>query len=63
MSITMKLISSVIAFVVGSIIYGVIKDLVGAGQYIVAGVIVLILFTIWSRPSVEKINENKGKNK
>jgi len=54
MSIAMKLILSVVVFLVGSIIAGVIRDVVGVGQYIASGVIVLILFYIWSRPSPAK---------
>lgn len=54
MSITTKIIWTLVVVVVGSIIAGVIKDLIGVGQYIAAGVIVMILFYIWGKSSSEK---------
>lgn len=49
MGITTKIIWTLVVVVVGSIIAGVIKDLIGVGQYIAAGVIVMILFYIWGK--------------
>ena len=54
MSIATKIILSVVVVVVGSIIAGVIRDLIGVGQYIASGVIVVILFYIWGKPSPAK---------
>lgn len=46
----MKLGLSIVVVLVGSIIAAIIRELVGAGQYIAFGVIVLVLYNIWSRP-------------
>lgn len=61
MSIMTKVVSSVVIIVVGAIIAGVIRDIVGAGQYIASGVIVLLLFYVWGRPipSEESIKEKE----
>ncbi len=54
MGISTKIILSLVIIVVGAIIAGVIRDLVGVGQYIIVGVIVVILFYVWGRSSPEK---------
>lgn len=42
---------TVMVVLIGGMIYGLLRDLVGHGQYIVAGIEVFILWYIWSRPS------------
>jgi len=54
MSITTKIIWSLVVVVIGSIIAGVIKDLIGVGQYIASGIIVIILFYIWGKSKPEE---------
>ena len=60
MSIAMKLWLSATIVLVGSIVAAIVRDLVGVGQYIASGVIVLILFYIWSRPRTPG-SDTKGK--
>ena len=54
MSISTKIMLSLAVIVVGAIITGVIRDMVGAGQYIATGIIVVILFYIWGKSSPVK---------
>ena len=62
MSIAMKLGLSVGIVLVGSIIAGIVRDLVGFGQYIASSVIVLILFYVWSRPRTAS-SDTKGESR
>lgn len=59
MNIAMKLGLSVVVILVGSIIAAIVRDFVGVGPYIASGVIVLILFYIWSRPRTPR-SDTKG---
>ncbi len=54
MGISIKIILSLVIIVAGVIIAGVIRDLVGVGQYIISGVIVVVLFYAWGDYSSEK---------
>ena len=62
MNITIKIIWSVVTVVVGSIVAGIIRDLVGVGQYIASGVIVVILFYIWGKTGSENTGIKGGSN-
>ncbi len=49
MNIIMKFIYSAATIVVGMLISAVVKNIVGAGQFIVLAVTVVIVFQIWSK--------------
>ncbi len=50
-SILMKIVLSVVVFLIGSVIAGAVRDVLGGGFYIISGLIVMVLIYIWSRPS------------
>lgn len=50
MSIAKKIFITILIVVIGTIISGVVGDLIGVGQYITTGVMVVIIFLVWSRP-------------
>ena len=51
MGIGMKVGLSAIVVLIGALVYGLLRDLAGFGQYVSTGVGVLILGYIWTRPS------------
>ena len=51
MGIGMKVGLSAIVVLIGALVYGLLRDLTGFGQYVSTGVEVLILGYIWTRPS------------
>ncbi len=50
MSIATKIALTLVVLVVGTVIFGIIKEVVGYGQHLFAGAMLLIFFYIWSRP-------------
>ena len=60
MNILTKIILSIVVFAIGTIVFGVLTDMVGKGQYISVGVMLLILFSIWNRPTVTVTNRQKS---
>ena len=64
MSTATKVGLTLVVFVVGSIIAGIIKEVVVHGQYLTSGAMVLIFFYIWSRPKAHYADRKKtSKNK
>ncbi len=53
MGTTAKVVTTLIIALVGSLIVGIVKSEFGQGQYLVAGLVVIVLFFIWSRPRKE----------
>ena len=51
MGIGVKIGLSIIVVLIGALVYGLLRDLAGFGQYVATGVEVLILGYIWTRPS------------
>lgn len=49
-----KIIYSIIALFIGTIIFGIVKDMVGTGHHIIAGLIVLALWKIWTLKPAEE---------
>jgi len=46
-----KIILIALVFLTGTIVFGIVKDIIGYGQYIVAGALVYILYRIWKKPA------------
>lgn len=49
MSLGLKIGLTVLVVLIGGVIFGVLQDTIGRGQYLAAGVEVIILFYIWTR--------------
>ena len=62
MNIPKKIIWSIVTIVVGAIIAGIIRDMIGVGQYIASGVTVIILFYIWGKSGPEKTGAKEESN-
>jgi len=54
MSLLMKIVLSIVVFIVGSVIASIVREMLGGGFYITSGLIVLVLIYIWRRPSPAK---------
>ena len=53
MGTTAKVVTTLIIALVGSLVVGIVGSEFGQGQYLVAGLVVIILFFTWSRPRKE----------
>lgn len=51
MGIVGRIVLSLVVLGVGSIAVGAIDSEVGTGQYLAAGVVILILIYIWKKPT------------
>ena len=61
MSIVKKIFLTIVIFFIGTIISGVVSDFFDIGQYITIGVMVVIIFQVWSRSSPQnKITKGEG---
>ncbi len=49
MGILAKVALSIVIVVVGAVIAGIVKESIGAGQYLIHGVIVVALIYLWSK--------------
>lgn len=59
MRIEVKLGLSVFVILAGSLLFVFVSEIVGVGQYIVSGVIVMLIFYIWSRPRLPSRDDDK----
>jgi len=49
MTTVQKVLFSVSALFVGTIVFGVVRDTLGSGQHIVSGLLIALLIYIWTR--------------
>lgn len=62
MSIGKKSLYTVLAIFFGTIIFGLVRDLVGVGEHLVSGLLALLLIYIWY-PRIIGLSHREGKNK
>lgn len=60
MKISTKIITTILVVVIGSTLVGLINEALGHGGTLVNIVIVVLLFYVWSKPSIKNKDKDRG---
>jgi len=51
MGVFSKIAITLVVTILGAVVIGIVGSEFGHGQYLIAGIVAVMLFAVWSRPS------------